>query len=79
VKTPAAERQIVNPSGEFLNAFNSPYFTPVTGLTTTNTAAASGTLPLGNAANTGADSFRIISLAGDNTSRVIQLVVRFTW
>jgi hypothetical protein len=78
-KIKVVENRDIEVRGEFLNAFNTPYFTPITGLTTTNTAAASGTLPLGNASNTGADSFRIVSLAGDNTSRIIQLVVRFTW
>ena len=51
---------------ELLNAFNRPWFVPVG-------------LPTGNAPYTSFDSFRVTALAGETTSRVIQLVTRVTW
>jgi carboxypeptidase family protein/TonB-dependent receptor-like protein len=80
---------------EMLNAFNKPYFNPATnagiplGMTTNYTAsgglvvggpiASSGT-PINNAfAGSSPDSFRLTSLLGDNTSRIIQLVFRVRW
>ena len=69
--------------GDFLNAFNRPYFTPVTGLTTTFTAPAGATqtgTPTTNAtAGTSSDGFRSTQLLGNDTSRVIQLVWRVRW
>jgi Carboxypeptidase regulatory-like domain/TonB-dependent Receptor Plug Domain len=76
--------------GEFLNAFNQPYFNPAStggtplGMTTTFTnpqgAFAYNGTPTSNAqAGTSADSFRLTQLLGDNTSRIVQLVWRLRW
>jgi hypothetical protein len=72
---------------EMLNAFNSPYFNPnvnsttVGGFTLLNTPAYEGAagIPLANSTTTSTDNFRLTTLLGDNTSRVIQLVWRFSW
>jgi hypothetical protein len=74
---------------EFLNAFNTPYFNPVTtnstsnGFNTTFTAPGgpiqTGT-PTANALSaTSADGYRLTQLLGDNTSRIVQLVWRVRW
>jgi len=76
--------------GEFLNAFNQPYFNPAStggtplGMTTTFTnpqgAITYNGTPLSNAqAGSSADSFRLTQLLGDNTSRIVQLVWRVRW
>ena len=67
--------------GEFLNAFNRPYFAPVTGFTTTSTNPNGPGIatPITNATTTNENNFRIIDLLGDNTSRIIQLVWRIRW
>jgi hypothetical protein len=79
---------------ELLNALNSPYFTPAStggqpiGMSTTYTTATAGPVanfnnggtPVTNAtAGASADSFRLTTLLGDNTSRIIQLVWRVRW
>ncbi len=71
---------------EMLNAFNRPYFNPAPGTGTTWTVTgpagpvASGGTPTGNpTVGTSADSFRLTSLLGDNTSRIMQLVWRVRW
>ena len=68
---------------EMLNAFNTPYFTPVIGSSTTfftsNGPFQTGT-PTGNATMpSSADGYRLTSLLGDNTSRIVQLVWRVRW
>jgi hypothetical protein len=76
--------------GEFLNAFNSPYFNPASTVSgqalgmTTNVTAPPGPIQTGTpysntTAGTSSDSFRLIQLLGDNTSRIIQLVFRVRW
>ena len=75
--------------GEFLNAFNRPYFLPVTGFTTatingpttalTSISPSLRQTPITNATTTSADNFRMTQLTGDNQSRIIQLVWRITW
>ncbi len=57
---------------ELLNAFNTPWFEPVTGNTDANLSVTS---PNYNSA----DEFRLTELAGSETSRVVQLIARFTW
>ena len=57
---------------ELLNAFNRPWFEPVTGNTDANLSVTS---PNYNSA----DEFRLTELAGSETSRVVQLIARFTW
>jgi hypothetical protein len=58
---------------ELLNAFNRPWFEPVTGNANTgNNALAT---PLYNSD----DEFRVNSLAGSETSRIIQLISRISW
>ena len=72
---------------EMLNALNSPYFNPnvntttVGGFTQLLTPAYEGAagVPLANATTTSSDNYRLTTLLGDNTSRVIQLVWRFSW
>jgi hypothetical protein len=72
---------------EMLNALNAPYFNPnvntttVGGFTVFNTPTYEGAagVPLANSATTSADNFRLTTLLGDNQSRVIQLVWRFSW
>jgi hypothetical protein len=78
---------------EMLNAFNSPYFNIATtggqplGMTTSYYAPGgpyanfnNGSYPAGNAVvGASADSFRLTTLLGDNTSRIIQLVWRVRW
>jgi hypothetical protein len=78
---------------EMLNAFNSPYFNIATtggqplGVTTNYYAPGgpyanfnNGSYPAGNAVvGASADSFRLTTLLGDNTSRIIQLVWRVRW
>jgi glutamine synthetase type III len=75
---------------EMLNALNDPYFnsanttgTPL-GITSLFTApggpvAANGTPLINSVAGTSADSFRLTSLLGDNTARIVQLVWRVRW
>jgi hypothetical protein len=68
---------------DFLNAFNRPYFTPITGMTT-NFTSPQGPIQTGTPtsnATTGvtSDSFRLTNLLGDNPSRIIQLVWRVRW
>lgn len=79
--------------GEFLNAFNRPYFNPANASGTPNgmTAAftnpggptggpnANGTPTINTAAATNVDSFRLTQLLGDNQSRTVQLVWRVRW
>jgi hypothetical protein len=75
--------------GEFLNAFNTPYFNPASttgtplGFTTNFTAPQGPILvatPYSNSiAGTSSDSFRLTGLLGDNTNRIIQLVFRVRW
>ena len=76
--------------GEFLNAFNQPYFNPAStggtplGMTTTfaspqGPTAYNGTPISNTTAGTSADSFRLTQLLGDNTSRIVQLVWRVRW
>jgi hypothetical protein len=76
--------------GEFLNAFNSPYFNPAATVSgqalglTSNVTAPGGPIQTGTpysntTAGNSADSFRLIQLLGDNTSRIIQLVFRVRW
>jgi hypothetical protein len=67
-RIPIAGRMTFEFRGEFLNAFNHPWFTPVNAL---------------NAANntriyTNVDNFRVRAV-GENSSRIIQLVSRVTW
>ena len=67
---------------EMLNAFNNPYFLPVTGFTTFNfTGNGAGiTIPITNAITTNANNFRLIDTASTRESaRIIQLVWRVTW
>jgi hypothetical protein len=78
---------------EMLNAFNSPYFNPAStggqplGMTTTYYLPSgpyanfnNGSTPQANTlGGASADSFRLTSLLGDNTSRIIQLVFRVRW
>jgi carboxypeptidase family protein/TonB-dependent receptor-like protein len=68
---------------EALNAFNKPYFSPVLGTSTTFTAPGgpfqTGTPTTNATVGTSADSFRLTSLLGDNTARIIQLVWRVRW
>ena len=78
---------------EMLNAFNSPYFNIAStggqplGMTTSYYAPGgpyanfnNGSYPAANAVSgTSADSYRLTSLLGDNTSRIIQLVFRVRW
>jgi hypothetical protein len=68
---------------EMLNAFNKPYFTPVTGFTQTQLSGGGfegeNGIPLINAVTTSANNFRLTSLLGDNTARIVQLVARVTW
>jgi hypothetical protein len=75
---------------EMLNAFNRPYFntgsttgTPL-GINTTVTSpagpVATGGTPTANpTVGTSADSFRLTSLLGDNTARIMQLIWRVRW
>ncbi len=75
--------------GEFLNAFNVPYFNPAStggtplGMTTTFTAPGgpvfTGTPTTNASAGTSADSFRMTQLLGDNQARIIQLIWRVRW
>jgi Carboxypeptidase regulatory-like domain len=77
--------------GEFLNAFNRPYFNSVTSSTLATNGFTQGfTQPQGpNAVNgtptgnpiaaSSADGFRLTQLLGDNTSRIVQLVWRIRW
>ena len=70
-----------------LNALNSPYFNPnvnsttVGGFTQQFTPTYEGALgaPLMNSTTTSTDNYRLTTLLGDNQSRVIQLVFRFSW
>jgi hypothetical protein len=55
---------------ELLNAFNRPWFEPVTGDANDSTSN-----PLYNSG----DEFRVNSLAGSETSRIIQLISRISW
>jgi hypothetical protein len=72
---------------EMLNALNSPYFNPnvnnttVAGFTQQFTPTYEGALgaPLTNSTTTSTDNSRLTTLLGDNQSRVIQLVFRFSW
>jgi hypothetical protein len=68
---------------EMLNAFNSPYFSPIIGATNTSFAgngpSQSGTLTTNTTVPTSADGYRLTSLLGDNQSRIIQLVWRVRW
>ncbi|MBI3401311.1 MAG: carboxypeptidase regulatory-like domain-containing protein [Acidobacteria bacterium] len=74
---------------ELLNAFNKPYFNPAStagtplGMTTSFTGpggpTATGTPLTNSIAGSSADSFRLTSLLGDNTARIIQLVWRVRW
>jgi hypothetical protein len=72
---------------EMLNALNSPYFNPNVNTTTvggfsqflTPTYEGAAGVPLANPTTTSADNYRLITLLGDNQSRVIQLVWRFSW
>jgi hypothetical protein len=78
---------------EMLNAFNSPYFNIAStggqplGVTTSYYAPGgpyanfnNGSYPAANAVSgTSADSYRLTTLLGDNTSRIIQLVFRVRW
>lgn len=52
---------------ELLNAFNRPWFVPV-GLPDNN-----------NSPYTTVDSFRVTTLTGETTSRVVQFVTRVHW
>ncbi len=76
--------------GEMLNAFNEPYFNPASaggtplGFTTNNTnpagPVATGGTPTSNPTGaTNVDNYRLTSLLGDNTSRIVQLVWRVRW
>jgi hypothetical protein len=76
--------------GEFLNAFNKPYFNPAStggtplGMTTTfanpqGAVTYNGTPVSNTTAGSSPDSFRLTQLLGDNTSRIIQLVWRVRW
>ncbi len=74
---------------EMLNALNSPYFNPAStagtplGMTAPFTAPGGPSLtgtPVANpTAGTSVDSFRMTTLLGDNTSRIIQVVWRVRW
>jgi hypothetical protein len=74
---------------EFLNAFNRPYFNPVSNNSTSNGFNTTfptvggptqvGTPTSNGVSATSADGYRITSLLGDNTSRIIQLVWRVRW
>jgi hypothetical protein len=72
---------------EMLNALNSPYFNPNVNTTTVGgfsqflTPAYEGAagIPLANPTTSSADNYRLTTLLGDNQSRVIQLVWRFSW
>jgi len=73
---------------ELLNAFNKPYFNPAStagvplGLSSplsTFQGPGNGTFIANTATGTSADSFRLTSLLGDNTSRTAQLVWRVRW
>jgi len=78
---------------EMLNVFNTPYFNPSgnavgsttfpLGLTSTaftgNGPSQSGTATANVSSATSADGYRLTSLLGDNTSRIIQLVWRVRW
>jgi hypothetical protein len=68
---------------DFLNAFNRPYFTPITGMTTNVTAPPgpiqTGTLTSNATTGVTSDSFRLTNPLGDNPSRIIQLVWRVRW
>ena len=73
---------------EMLNAFNSPYFTPIIGVSNTyftgngpNGANGLGTATTNTTVPTSADGYRLTSLLGDTAqqSRTIQLVFRVRW
>jgi hypothetical protein len=72
---------------EMLNALNSPYFNPNVNNTTTGgftqqftpTYEGAAGIPLTNSTTTSVDNYRLTTLLGDNQSRVIQLVWRFSW
>jgi hypothetical protein len=77
---------------EMLNALNKPYFNPAStaglplgmGLSTNNFTGngpvlANGTPTSNPSASTSGDGFRLTSLLGDNTARIIQLVFRVRW
>ncbi len=57
---------------ELLNAFNRPWFEPVTGNTDDN-------LSVTNPVYNSRDEFRLTDLAGSETSRVIQIISRISW
>ena len=68
---------------EMLNAFNSPYFSPIIGSSTSfftgNGPNQTGT-PISNpSVPTSADGYRLTSLLGDNQARIVQLVWRVRW
>jgi len=76
--------------GEMLNAFNEPYFNPAStagtplGFTSNVTAPAgplaTGGTPTSNPTGaTSVDNYRLTSLLGDNSARIIQLVWRVRW
>jgi hypothetical protein len=75
--------------GEFLNAFNAPYFNPAStagtplGMTNPVTSPGgpvfTGTPTQNSSAGTSADSFRMTTLLGDNQARIIQLIWRVRW
>lgn len=68
--------------GEFLNAFNQPYFNPASeaGVPLGMSTTFGGGIPISNTtAGTSVDSFRLTSLLGDNQARIIQLVWRVRW
>ena len=77
-----------------LNALNSPYFNPAStaGVPLGMTAPATGVAAIGPGgpvltgtpvanptAGTSVDSFRMTTLLGDNTARIVQLVWRVRW
>src|SRR5262249_28368116 len=70
---------------EMLNAFNSPYFSPIIGATNTSFAgngpSQSGTPTTNTSVPSSADGYRLTSLLGDTSqqSRTIQLVWRVRW
>jgi hypothetical protein len=57
---------------ELLNAFNKPWFEPVTGNAEANLSVTS---PIYNSR----DEFRVTELAGGETSRIVQIVTRLSW
>ena len=76
--------------GEFLNAFNQPYFNPAsTGgtplgfstnfITGGGPAASTGTPSNNSTASTNVDNYRLTTLLGDNQARIIQLIWRVRW